>query len=238
MKDAHKQAEVVSRTPEFMAVEGRKPFRLETQPFVYWATVNRMLETIGLAPGSSVLDVGSGTGWSTLFLAEMGYEAVGIDLVPVNVALGRERAQRWRSPARFELGDMDDLPDGERFDAALVIDALHHTTRQSEVVMGIGRRVRPGGWVMIGEPSALHWISPGAYTARRDLGWLERGVTMRSLRRDLDAAGFRDVRRFFQPTDPYTGRVRGFAWQLLRLVGANLAFAPHALHWVVAQRGD
>jgi SAM-dependent methyltransferase len=232
----HKAAEIASRTPEFMAQERSKPFGWDAAHFVEWATVTEMLHVIGLQPGANVIDVGCGSGWTTLFLAEAGFEALGYDLAPANVELARERAARWGSSARFEVADMDALPGGPPADAALIFDALHHTAGQQAALRGVYDRLKPGGWLLLGEPTWLHRLSPEARRVRRERGWLERGLTLRGLRRDLRAAGFGETRRFFQPTRPYEGRVRGFGWQLARLVGANLAVAPQAHLWVAARR--
>jgi 2-polyprenyl-3-methyl-5-hydroxy-6-metoxy-1,4-benzoquinol methylase len=251
--DPNKQAEIQSRTAEFMAGErpdpggrfGRvplggdetkKPFGHDPASFTDWATVATMLESLPVPAGSRMIDVGCGGGWTTLFLAEMGYGVVGYDIVPFNIEVAEARATRWGLDARFEVADMESLPPGEPVDAALLFDALHHSNRQLSVLQSISRRLRPGGWLLIGEPSWLHRLSLGAHATRRDLGWTERGLTVRALRRDLRAAGFGDVRRFFQPTRPYENRVRGFAWQLVRLVAANAWVAPGAHLWVAARR--
>jgi SAM-dependent methyltransferase len=238
MPDAHKLAEIASRSGEFMAIEATKPFGWSPALFVEWATIAAMLEAIGLPRGARVIDLGCGSGWTTLFLAEAGHDALGLDLVPANVDVARERASRWGSPARFEVADLEALhPASSPFDAGLLFEALHHCARQDAVLAGAARQLRPGGWLLIGEPTWLHRLSPGARRARRELGWLERGITLRSLRRDLRAAGFEPPRRFFAPTHPYEGRLRGFAWQLARLVGANVAVAPHGHVWLAARRG-
>lgn len=221
-----------------MAAEASKPFGWTPDHWVEWATVTAMTHAVGLQPGSRMIDVGCGVGWTTLFLAEAGFEAHGVDLVEANVAAARERAARWNSRATFATGDMDrlDVP-GVPYDAALLFDALHHSARQREVLGNVARAVRPGGWLLIGEPTWLHRLSPGARATTRTRGWLERGLTLRGLRRDLRAAGFTTTRRFFQPTQPYEGRVRGTAWQVARLIGANVIAAPQAHLWVAAQRG-
>jgi 2-polyprenyl-3-methyl-5-hydroxy-6-metoxy-1,4-benzoquinol methylase len=231
----HKRAEIESRTPEFMAHEASKPFGWDAAHFLEWATVTEMLHAVALAPGALVLDVGSGSGWTSLFLAEAGYRVIGYDLVPANVELARARAARWGSSATFAVADMEALPAGEPADAALLFDALHHSADQAAVLHAVARRLRPGGWLLLGEPTWLHRVSPGARAARRELGWLERGLTLRGLRADLRAAGFGEVRRFFQPTRPYAGRARGFAWQLTRLVAANFLVAPQAHLWLAAR---
>jgi SAM-dependent methyltransferase len=232
----HKAAEIASRTPEFMAGEASKPFGWDAAHFVEWATVAEMLHRLGIQRGASAIDVGCGSGWTTLFLAEAGFDALGYDLVPGNVELARERGRRWGSTARFEVADMDALPDGPLADVALVFDALHHTRAQRAALEGVHRRLVPGGWIVLGEPTWLHRLSPEARRVRAQRGWLERGLTLHGLRRDLRAAGFGTTRRFFQPTRPYEGRIGGFAWQLTRLVAANWAWAPQSHLWVAAQR--
>src|SRR4051794_7220330 len=232
----HKQEEIASRTPDFMAAEATKPFGWDAAHFVEWATVTEILRRLGIEPGASAIDVGCGIGWTTLFLAEAGIDAVGLDLVPANTEMARGRAARWGSTARFEVADMDALPGGPPADLALVFDALHHTRAQRATLDGIFRRLKPGGWLVLAEPTWLHRLSPEARRVRAERGWLERGLTLRALRRDLRAAGVGTTRRFFQPTRPYEGRVRAFTWQLTRLVAANLAVAPQAHLWVAAER--
>jgi 2-polyprenyl-3-methyl-5-hydroxy-6-metoxy-1,4-benzoquinol methylase len=248
-----KQAEIRTRTAEFMAGarpdpggclgrvpaggdEREKPFGWDPTYFTDWATIATMLERTGLRRGASILDIGCGAGWTSLFLAEAGYDVLGYDLVPANIDVARRRAERWSSSARFEVADMEALPAGEAADAALIFDALHHSNRQRDVLQSVARRLRPGGWLLLGEPTWLHRISPSAHATRRDLGWTERGPTLRGLRRDLRAAGFGDVRRFFQPTRPYERRIRGFGWQVIRLIAANAWVAPGTYLWLAASR--
>jgi SAM-dependent methyltransferase len=233
--DLHKEAEVDSRTPELLRFEGKKPFATDPVHFVEWATVTTMLHAIDLPQGARILDIGCGGGWTSLFLAEAGFSVTGYDLVPANIGLARRRAKRWGSSVQFEVADMEDLPAGDAADAALIFEALHHSTRQRAVLEATARRLRPGGWLLLGEPTWLHRLSPGARRTRRELGWVERGPTLRSLRRDLRRGGFRDVRRFHQGTFPYEGRGLPFAWQLLRLVAANAWVAPHGHIWLAGR---
>ena len=48
-----------------------------------------------------------------------------------------------------------------------LFDALHHSKRQRAVLESAARRLRPRGWLLIGEPTWLHWLSPGAHGAPR-----------------------------------------------------------------------
>lgn len=74
-----------------------------------------------------VLDVGCGTGDNAIYLAERGYEVVGIDFVESAIFRAKEKAALGRVALRFELLDALQLDRvNERFDT--VIDSgLFHT---------------------------------------------------------------------------------------------------------------
>ena len=235
-EEAHKRAEIESRTPEFMAHEATKPFGWSPAHFVEWATIEHMIEAVALPQGASIIDVGCGAGWTSLFLAEAGYRVLGYDLVPANIELARRRAAMWHSRARFKVADMEDLPTGDPADAALLFDALHHSAEQRKVLNSIAGRLKPGGWLLLGEASWLHRYSGEARHVHKERGWLERGIDLSGLKADLTANGFAEPRRFFQPTRPYEGRGRHFAWQLSRLIAANFWVAPQAHLWLAARR--
>ncbi|WP_051790641.1 class I SAM-dependent methyltransferase [Streptomyces sp. NRRL S-1022] len=111
------------------------------------ASLGRLLEL--LAPGSRVLDVGSGTGRPTAgTLAEAGHRVVGVDVSPVMVEL----AARQVPGAEFRLADIREatVPEAS-FDAACAYFSLLQMTRaeQAAVVAKLARAVRPGGLVAL-----------------------------------------------------------------------------------------
>jgi len=215
-----------------------KPFGIQW-PAVWWlkwATIHHAFHTLGVPQGADVLEIGSGSGWASLLLAEAGYQPTGVDLAPSNITISELHANRWNSQARFETADMDTLDLGRRFDAVLMFDALHHVEDPGAVVGRVAGHLRPGGWALFGEPSLLHLISPGARAVTREKGWIENGIGVRALRGWCRAAGMPETRRFFEPTRPYHDRTRGFAWELVRLVAANVAFAPSYAVWLAARK--
>jgi len=131
---------------------------------------------------------------------------------------------------------MDQLDLGERFDAILVFDALHHSTRQSDVVRRLAQHAKPGAWILFGEPSWLHGVSPGARRTAKEEGWVERGIVLRALKRDCREAGLTEFRRFYEGTSPFTPGVGAFFWQLGRLVGAQVNVSPRTSLWLAARR--
>src|SRR5260370_12467180 len=57
--------------------------------------------------GSTILDVGGGTGVYTEWLGELGYEAHLIDITPAHISFARSNRTRIASA---EIGDARDLP--------------------------------------------------------------------------------------------------------------------------------
>ncbi|MEV7797014.1 class I SAM-dependent methyltransferase [Streptomyces sp. NPDC087512] len=102
-----------------------------------------------LAPGSRVLDVGSGTGRPTAeTLAAAGHRVTGVDVSPVMVDL----AARQVPAASFRCADIRDVPleDGS-FDAVCVYFSLLQLDRREQVDV-VGRLVRalaPGGHLVL-----------------------------------------------------------------------------------------
>ncbi|MFI2410754.1 class I SAM-dependent methyltransferase [Streptomyces sp. NPDC018947] len=102
-----------------------------------------------LAPGSRVLDVGSGTGRPTAeTLAAAGHRVVGVDVSPVMVDL----AARQVPAVSFRCADIRDVPleDGS-FDAVCVYFSLLQLDRreQADVVGRLVRALAPGGHLVL-----------------------------------------------------------------------------------------
>jgi len=236
----------VSKRREIQTAEASKDeWRTHHKPFgpewgsAYWGkwqTISYALYELGLTHGATILDVGMGTGWTTVFLAESGFAPTGVDIAPASVEVGRRRARRYSAQADFVTADMDVLDLDHAFDAVLVFDALHHSTRQAQVVAGVARHVAPGGWVLFGEPSWLHTLSPRARQTSRSLGWVERGIRVRKLKSDCSAAGLGSFRRFYEGTAPHAGGITSFAFQSMRLLASRFASAPQMSVWLAAQR--
>ncbi|WP_330347269.1 class I SAM-dependent methyltransferase [Streptomyces sp. NBC_00582] len=102
-----------------------------------------------LAPGSRVLDVGSGTGRPTAeTLVAAGHEVLGVDVSPVMVSI----AERQVPGASFVCADVRDLPlDEGSFHAVCVYFSLLQMdrARQSALIGRLARALRPGGSLVL-----------------------------------------------------------------------------------------
>lgn len=89
-------------------------------------TVANMLRLLDVQPGSRILDVGAGSGWTTALLAHLtgrGGDVVGVELTPELAVWGARNLARLRLPhARIEDARTGVLgwPDGAPYDRILV----------------------------------------------------------------------------------------------------------------------
>jgi ubiquinone/menaquinone biosynthesis C-methylase UbiE len=110
-------------------------------------------EQLGLGPGSSLLDLGCGTGEQTRALATRvapGGRAVGVDLSQSMIGEARRRAGGAGVAVEFEVGDAQALPfaDGT-FDACRSERMLTHVPDPRAALAEMVRVCRPGGRVAV-----------------------------------------------------------------------------------------
>jgi cyclopropane fatty-acyl-phospholipid synthase-like methyltransferase len=102
-----------------------------------------------LAPGRA-LDLGCGTGTNVIYLAQHGWDAVGVDFVSKAVRQARDKARTAGVSVRFFAGDVTRLADIEglagRFDLVVDIGCLHSLSPadRKPYAEGLMERMRPG----------------------------------------------------------------------------------------------
>ncbi|HWQ39487.1 MAG TPA: class I SAM-dependent methyltransferase [Burkholderiales bacterium] len=121
---------------------------------IAWNTVfpgELLCEAAELRAGQRVLDVATGSGNVALSAARRHCEAVGVDYVPALIERARERAAAERLPARFDVGDCEQLPyPDESFDVVLSLYGAMFAPRQEKAADELLRVCRRGGRIGMG----------------------------------------------------------------------------------------
>lgn len=154
---------------------------LERQHF-WWATrralVVHLLDDLGAGFGSSVLDVGCGSGVTAEEVAAHGSEVIGVDL--------ETHGHSHIGPVRLIEGDYLQLAsDLGQFDFVLALDSVEHFPDEAVVLGALATNVKRGGYLIVTVP-AYQWL----WSSHDDENIHYRRYTASRLRLALQGAGF------------------------------------------------
>jgi ubiquinone/menaquinone biosynthesis C-methylase UbiE len=157
-------------------------------------TRDRLRDILEPEPAERVLEVGPGTGYYTLDLAEWVGADGTIEIFDLQQEMLDHTIRRARERGLWNVnptqGDAQDLPyENDSFDAAILITVLGEIPDQDAGLREVARVLRPGGRLIVGE-----------------LFGDPHMVTLRSLERRAEGAGLRLTRRS-GPTLAYFARL-------------------------------
>ncbi len=149
---------------------------------------------LGLMPEQGrLLDLGCGTGWTSLLFAQRGYDVVGQDLVGEAIEAGRRlKAEHGQTNLDFIQSDYESLAFREEFDIAVFFDCLHHSLDETKALASAFRALRPGGICITSEPGIGHARRSRAVI--REFGTTERDMEPGRIARAARKCGFRSAK--------------------------------------------
>jgi SAM-dependent methyltransferase len=161
------------------------------------ANHRRIVDLLGLRSGSSLLDVGCGTGNFTRDAAPIvspGGRVTGCDHSEAMLGVANTRAAEAGLAIDYHVGDAMALPFADAsFDAARIERVLQYLDRPEQAVAEMVRVTKPGGRIAATEADWDGFSS--------DLGGLDRGIWRRAIMSISDGAGNgwqgREIRRLF-----------------------------------------
>jgi len=93
-----------------------------------------------------ILDIGAGTGFLSIMLAEMGYEVVGLDISEEMMERAKKKSMDRGVKVKFKLGDAENLPFGAGYFDTIVNRAVLWTLPDPKKALAEwGRVLKPGG---------------------------------------------------------------------------------------------
>jgi ubiquinone/menaquinone biosynthesis C-methylase UbiE len=109
-----------------------------------------LLREVAGPPPLKVLDVGCGTGFLALRMAELGHTAVGIDLSEEMLAEARRKTTGTGLPATFQIGDAEvPPPDGAPYDVILERHVIWTLPQPQEALRAWQALLKPGGLLIL-----------------------------------------------------------------------------------------
>lgn len=138
------------------------------------AMATASLESVAVAGGERILDVGCGDGYVTRLIASRVPDGsvLGVDPSPRMIEVARA-ADDQLSNVSFETADVRTMAYGPDFDLVVSFNALHWVTDQAAAWRNIAAALRPGGRVLV--QFVCHGPRPSvervAMTATRDPRW-------------------------------------------------------------------
>jgi SAM-dependent methyltransferase len=145
--------------------------------------------------GARVLDLGGGSGWVSELLLRYGLRPITLDLSASLLRLAATRFARASLRGHAVGADMTALPfPPSCFEAAVVLDALHHVEDLAAVLSEVRRVLVPGGLFVVAEPGEGHSETEKSRAEVREQAVREGEIHPFALDRLAACAGFDHVR--------------------------------------------
>jgi SAM-dependent methyltransferase len=188
-------ADAYFATMSLASEQCRKPFSNPAHAAHLSRHLGLLFEAADLFRGARVLDFGCATGWLTVGLAQMGCNAVGVDISPnaLKLAEGLKAAR----PKVNGAGSVDFLSyDGGRLpladaslDRIVCFDAFHHVRDQRATIAEFARVLKRGGRAAFVEPGPNHSRTPQSQAEMARFRVIENDVRMEDITRHALDAG-------------------------------------------------
>jgi SAM-dependent methyltransferase len=149
-----------------------------------------------------LLDLGCGTGWTSVFFAKRGYEVLGLDIAADMILHARARADSQDLPnLTFQIGDYEEMEFTADFDAVVFFASLHHAVAEGQALRKAFQALKSRGICITCEPGRGHAETAVAREAVGHYGVTEKDMPPARITKLACEAGFRRCRVVPDPLD-------------------------------------
>jgi 2-polyprenyl-3-methyl-5-hydroxy-6-metoxy-1,4-benzoquinol methylase len=110
-----------------------------------------LVERIEEQKPKETLDLGCADGYTCLTLAKRGFSTKGVNLYTPSILIARERADKFKLDAKFEVKDLFDVK--EKYDAVILFEVFEHLPDPVKAVKHCMSLVNKGGRFYLSTPS-------------------------------------------------------------------------------------
>jgi 2-polyprenyl-3-methyl-5-hydroxy-6-metoxy-1,4-benzoquinol methylase len=180
-------------------------------------------------PPAKLLDLGVGSGWTSSFFAQAGYDVTGVDIAPEAIVAAKKHFIKPGLKLTYELSDYDTLKYKNAFDAVIFFDSLHHAEDELVALKAAYKALKPGGYMIACEPGHGHSKSPTSVEAVRKYGVNERDMPPKLLKVQATRAGFDNIQVYAYPALAHRALYKTYTSGLKRLFNNPLGRAGMGL---------
>jgi SAM-dependent methyltransferase len=213
-------------------VEEQEAIPLEVREHEVDTELRRFAKLVPVGPGTSLLEMGMGSGWMVILAARRGLRVAGIEHNPELAALARERAEEAGVSIDVKVGSIESYPVDEGvYDIVVAHSVLEHVPDFRAAIENAYRALRPGGLFYFNSTNKFA-LRSGEYPPMRLYGWLpyrvRRWIRVRKQGPDVVSSGGMDANQFTYPGLRRTLKQIGFSrildiYQLLDVADLNRA---------------
>lgn len=195
--------------------DGSRPLYLQLLGSEWFPAVPDLHERLSATPPARIADIGVGSGWSSIAIAQSYPKVVidGFDLDEIAIGYARKHAEAAGVDDRvtFFAGDVTEFDTSGRYDVVTIFEALHDLSQPVPVLAQLRETLKDGGSVIVADervPDEI--VAPGTPLHRMHYGWsvlnclpaamtdpeaAATGAVMRinTLRKYATEAGYTDV---------------------------------------------
>lgn len=180
----------------------------------YYDSINYMfsfciaVDALDCAIGDIILDIASGSGWTTELLNRLGFNVVAIDLSTYLLKIGKDRIncdnriETDKLKIEFICADGEKLPfKDESFDGVICMNSLHHFPDYYIILNEMNRVMKKDAIASFSEPGKSHTKNPMSKHYEQTYGIYEKDVDIDEIYKTSISAGFKNMslKPIYQP---------------------------------------